>query len=243
MLAFEEALNGNTPSAAPPLQATHIFDGLESWPTHLVYVEGGRMVKGGPVESIPEMQVRWERHFIFWGGGRRCLNVAVGRGRVVRGTRGWELWRRRAAHLPAGWHAVQLAGCPVWITHYAYAPALHKRCSSLSSQPMHVHACAPCEPACDNNPTLCRRLPRCRRPRTGASCCMWWRLGCERRSASGGRRPPAEPQHSRQRSSGGGSRSCPASTWPSSASALRVVWSVMARCNTRSHVAGCVVRG
>jgi CCR4-NOT complex subunit CAF16 len=26
--------------------ATHIFDGLEAWPTHLAYVEGGRMIRG-----------------------------------------------------------------------------------------------------------------------------------------------------------------------------------------------------
>lgn len=28
------------------IYATHIFDGLESWPTHLAYVEGGRMLRG-----------------------------------------------------------------------------------------------------------------------------------------------------------------------------------------------------
>lgn len=25
------------------LQATHIFDGLESWPSHVMYVAGGRL--------------------------------------------------------------------------------------------------------------------------------------------------------------------------------------------------------
>lgn len=38
----------------------------------------------------------------------------------------------------AGTPAAQLTGFSVWITQYAYAPALHMRCSSLSSQPMHV---------------------------------------------------------------------------------------------------------
>ena len=29
------------------IYATHIFDGLEQWPTHLAYVENGRMLRGG----------------------------------------------------------------------------------------------------------------------------------------------------------------------------------------------------
>lgn len=32
--------------------ATHIFDGLEGWPTHMAYMEGGRVVKGGLWSSI-----------------------------------------------------------------------------------------------------------------------------------------------------------------------------------------------
>lgn len=50
--------------------ATHIFDGLESWPTHLVYLEGGRMVKGGVVEAIPEMQAA--------ASGKKLLHVVEG---------------------------------------------------------------------------------------------------------------------------------------------------------------------
>ncbi|PRW58841.1 ABC transporter I family member 19-like [Chlorella sorokiniana] len=38
------------------IYATHIFDGLEAWPTHLAYLEAGRMVKGGPVGDVPELQ-------------------------------------------------------------------------------------------------------------------------------------------------------------------------------------------
>jgi CCR4-NOT complex subunit CAF16 len=37
------------------IYATHIFDGMENWPTHLAYVEGGKMVTGGPVEGISEL--------------------------------------------------------------------------------------------------------------------------------------------------------------------------------------------
>eukprot|EP00887_Chlorella_sp_A99_P000629 scaffold5.g629.t1 len=36
--------------------ATHIFDGLERWPTHLAYVEDGRLLRGGPVAGVPELQ-------------------------------------------------------------------------------------------------------------------------------------------------------------------------------------------
>jgi CCR4-NOT complex subunit CAF16 len=45
--------------------ATHIFDGMESWPTHLAYVEGGRMVRG-------EQQGQGQG----LGGCRRCSDVA-----------------------------------------------------------------------------------------------------------------------------------------------------------------------
>lgn len=38
------------------IYATHIFDGLETWPTHFAYLEGGRMLRGGPVSGIPELQ-------------------------------------------------------------------------------------------------------------------------------------------------------------------------------------------
>jgi len=40
---------------ATVIYATHIFDGLENWPTHIAYVEDGCMVKGGLVASVPEM--------------------------------------------------------------------------------------------------------------------------------------------------------------------------------------------
>ena len=35
--------------------ATHIFDGLEAWPTHMVYVEQGRMRRGGKVSEVREL--------------------------------------------------------------------------------------------------------------------------------------------------------------------------------------------
>ena len=40
-------------AAGPPPQATHIFDGLESWPTHFAYLEGGRMLRGARKRGGP----------------------------------------------------------------------------------------------------------------------------------------------------------------------------------------------
>lgn len=34
--------------------ATHIFDGLEGWVTHVAYMEEGQIIKGGPKDSIAE---------------------------------------------------------------------------------------------------------------------------------------------------------------------------------------------
>lgn len=49
------------------MYATHIFDGLEGWPTHLVYLENGRMVTGGSVESIPEVATGKRLLFVIEG--------------------------------------------------------------------------------------------------------------------------------------------------------------------------------
>lgn len=38
------------------VQATHIFDGLEEWPTHLAYVAGGRLLQFEPSSAFPEMR-------------------------------------------------------------------------------------------------------------------------------------------------------------------------------------------
>lgn len=35
--------------------ATHIFDGLAPWITHIAYMEDGKLLKGGPVSSVPEL--------------------------------------------------------------------------------------------------------------------------------------------------------------------------------------------
>lgn len=35
--------------------ATHIFDGLEGWPTHMAYVERGAVVRGGALAGLPEL--------------------------------------------------------------------------------------------------------------------------------------------------------------------------------------------
>ena len=37
-------------------QATHIFDGLESWPTHLMYLARGSLQLFKPCSEIPELQ-------------------------------------------------------------------------------------------------------------------------------------------------------------------------------------------
>lgn len=37
------------------IYATHIFDGLETWPTHMAYIEQGRMKRGGLVSDIREL--------------------------------------------------------------------------------------------------------------------------------------------------------------------------------------------
>ena len=42
--------------------ATHIFDGLEKWCTHLAYVENGVLKRGGAMADLPEL-----------GGGRKLL--------------------------------------------------------------------------------------------------------------------------------------------------------------------------
>ncbi|RMH39119.1 MAG: ATP-binding cassette domain-containing protein [Deltaproteobacteria bacterium] len=38
------------------LYATHIFDGLEAWATHLAYVRAGRVARFAPMESIDELR-------------------------------------------------------------------------------------------------------------------------------------------------------------------------------------------
>ncbi len=37
------------------LQATHIFDGLEQWPTHLMYLSKGRLQVAKEAHEIPEL--------------------------------------------------------------------------------------------------------------------------------------------------------------------------------------------
>lgn len=40
----------------PVAQATHIFDGLESWPTHLMYLADGRLKAFEPASSFQELR-------------------------------------------------------------------------------------------------------------------------------------------------------------------------------------------
>ena len=37
-------------------QATHIFDGLEDWPTHIMYVAGGVLKQFKPAAAFPELK-------------------------------------------------------------------------------------------------------------------------------------------------------------------------------------------
>ena len=37
------------------LQATHIFDGLEHWPTHIMYLSQGRLQLFQEAHEIPEL--------------------------------------------------------------------------------------------------------------------------------------------------------------------------------------------
>ena len=38
------------------LLATHIFDGLKDWMTHVAFVSDGKLLKGGSVEEFAELQ-------------------------------------------------------------------------------------------------------------------------------------------------------------------------------------------
>lgn len=42
--------------SALQLQATHIFDGLEAWPSHLAYLAGGKLQTFGSADTYPELQ-------------------------------------------------------------------------------------------------------------------------------------------------------------------------------------------
>ena len=59
VLARADLLNYLTNEAeergAVVVYATHIFDGLAGWPTHLAHVAGGALARCGPVETVPEL--------------------------------------------------------------------------------------------------------------------------------------------------------------------------------------------
>lgn len=38
------------------IYATHIFDGMEKWATHLAYMEEGLLIRGGPTSNFPELE-------------------------------------------------------------------------------------------------------------------------------------------------------------------------------------------
>ena len=37
-------------------QATHIFDGLEAWPSHVMYLASGRLQLFEPAANLPELK-------------------------------------------------------------------------------------------------------------------------------------------------------------------------------------------
>jgi len=76
-----------SPHACTIVYATHIFDGLDAWPTHLAYVNDGRLVKFGPVADFPELAQRHAagaaapllRTIEAWLREARAAKVAAGR--------------------------------------------------------------------------------------------------------------------------------------------------------------------
>jgi len=82
-------------------QATHIFDGLESWPSHLMYVAGGRLRVFERADAIPELQQgnllglveRWlrEEKAERMGGksAELCMEYAGDQGTAVGGIATW----------------------------------------------------------------------------------------------------------------------------------------------------------
>ena len=40
------------------MYATHIFDGLDDWPTHLAYLADGRLTRFGALADFPEFAAR-----------------------------------------------------------------------------------------------------------------------------------------------------------------------------------------
>lgn len=85
----------------PRSQATHIFDGLEDWPSHLLYVAGGQVQQFLKAEEVPELQSgrllelveRWLRQELLERKARRKQEAA----------------ERLAAGLPASGPTLKLA--------------------------------------------------------------------------------------------------------------------------------------
>ena len=56
MLPFVLSLFLSLSLCFPSSQATHIFDGLESWPSHLAFFAGGEMETFKPSSEFPELK-------------------------------------------------------------------------------------------------------------------------------------------------------------------------------------------
>ncbi len=50
------------------IYATHIFDGLEKWITHVAYVADGAMVKGIPPSFLPRWAAVMPSTHVVYGG-------------------------------------------------------------------------------------------------------------------------------------------------------------------------------
>lgn len=79
------------------MQATHIFDGLESWPTHIMYLSGGRLQLFAPTAELPEMHDSGLLTLV-----ERCAtkNCRRSQGLQYAPSQYWD-WTAEAAQLPS----------------------------------------------------------------------------------------------------------------------------------------------
>jgi CCR4-NOT complex subunit CAF16 len=76
------------------IYATHIFDGMEKWATHIAYLERGRMIRGGSVDQVKELH----------NSGCKLLTVVEGWLREEKENRSKETYvapKRKAPTMPS----------------------------------------------------------------------------------------------------------------------------------------------
>lgn len=54
-MSFASFGSGVQQRGASIVYATHIFDGLETWATHIAYVEDGKLKRAQPISEVPEL--------------------------------------------------------------------------------------------------------------------------------------------------------------------------------------------